>query len=74
MGKLMLGSYVKVKSAWENYVDNKKGSQSLEWIGIAAVIVIVVGVVSQAFDGDKQFGKDIVKKFSDMISAIGSGE
>ncbi|MEW4309234.1 hypothetical protein [Rossellomorea marisflavi] len=54
-------------------IRNERGSQTLEWIGIAAVIVILVGVISQAFSDDKSIGKAVVEKFSNMISQIGGG-
>ncbi|WP_370296576.1 hypothetical protein [Rossellomorea marisflavi] len=54
-------------------IRNERGSQTLEWIGIAAVIVILVGVISQAFSNDTQIGKDVVEKFGDMIKQIGGG-
>ncbi|SDG63869.1 hypothetical protein SAMN04487975_10145 [Planococcus glaciei] len=53
-------------------VANERGSQTLEWIGIAAVIVIVVGVVSQAFSGGG-FGDTLVTKFEGFINKIGGG-
>ncbi|PPA68649.1 hypothetical protein [Jeotgalibacillus proteolyticus] len=48
----------------------ERGSQTLEWIGIAAVIVILVGVVSQAFSGG-DFGQTLVDKFNEFINGIG---
>ncbi|MBB5179606.1 hypothetical protein HNQ44_001030 [Planomicrobium koreense] len=63
---LQLASSVQAKVA------NERGSQTLEWIGIAAVIVIVVGVVSQAFAGGG-FGDTLVSKFEGFISKIGGG-
>lgn len=63
---LQLASSVQAKVA------NERGSQTLEWIGIAAVIVIVVGVVSQAFAGGG-FGDTLVQKFEGFIGKIGGG-
>lgn len=60
-------------ASMKSTVDNERGSQTLEWIGIAAVIVIVVGVVSQAFSGG-DFGTTLVEKFNGFIGKIGGGE
>ncbi|GAA0588718.1 hypothetical protein GCM10009001_00760 [Virgibacillus siamensis] len=64
--------YVKSMNRLETIKQDEKGSQTLEWIGIAAVIVILVGIVSQAFsEGD--FGKTLVNKFNTLITQIGGG-
>ncbi|GGD20252.1 hypothetical protein [Pontibacillus salipaludis] len=52
--------------------EDERGSQTLEWIGIAAVVVIVVGVISQAMSGSG-IGNDVVEKFSGLIDNIGGG-
>lgn len=54
-------------------VANERGSQTLEWIGIAAVVVIVVGVISQAFSGDTSIGDTVKDKFTGFIESIGGG-
>lgn len=54
-----------------NQLSNQKGSQSLEWLGIAAVIVIIVGMISQVFGGDTAFGDAIKKKLVEMVDDIG---
>lgn len=50
---------------------NERGSQTLEWIGIAAVIVILVGVISSAFSKDTVIGTTLVTKFTDLVKSIG---
>lgn len=52
---------------------NERGSQTLEWIGIAAVVVIVVGVISTAFSGDTTIGDTVKDKFKGFIDSIGGG-
>lgn len=52
-------------------VKNERGSQTLEWLGIAAVVVIVVGVISQAFSGGAGIGEAITGKFKEFIDSIG---
>lgn len=54
-------------------LSNERGSQTLEWIGIAAVVVIVVGVISQAFSGDTSIGDAVKTKFTGFIDSIGGG-
>lgn len=66
----LTGMYVKTKNMVGNLVNNEKGSQTLEWLGIAAVIVILVGLVSQAI-GSEGLGSTIVGKFGDFIDDIG---
>ncbi|WP_100406435.1 hypothetical protein [Bacillus solitudinis] len=65
--KKIIGFYTKVVS----YPQNERGSQSLEWIGIAAVIVILVGTISTVFAGDNTFATAILNKLKDFVSKIG---
>lgn len=68
----MNGMFAKAMNKIGELKQDESGSQTLEWIGIAAVIVILVGVVSQAFSGG-DFGKTLVDKFDQLITQIGSG-
>ncbi|WP_229671682.1 Flp family type IVb pilin [Lentibacillus kapialis] len=68
----MNGIYAKTLNKFAEFKRDERGSQTLEWIGIAAVIVILVGVVSKAFSGG-EFGQTLVKKFEELIEDIGSG-
>ncbi|WP_201716815.1 hypothetical protein [Rossellomorea arthrocnemi] len=65
--------YTKCSIKLDGMIRNERGSQTLEWIGIAAVIVILVGVISQAFSNDTEIGKAVVKKIKGMIDQIGGG-
>lgn len=40
-------NYLKVKSL----LTNEKGAQSLEWLGIAALLVMIIGVIGTFMDG-----------------------
>lgn len=77
MNKLTTKAFVKVNNFWENtvkgYVKNERGSQSLEWIGIAAIIVILTGVISTAMK-DTSFGDTFVGKLEGFLGKIGGGE
>ncbi|SEP98619.1 hypothetical protein [Piscibacillus halophilus] len=71
--KFLMNMYAKVMNKSEEIKQDERGSQTLEWIGIAAVIVILVGVISQAFSGG-DFGNTLVTKFNELIEDIGGGE
>lgn len=53
------------------YTNNERGSQSLEWIGIAAVIVILVGTISTLFASDTSFAQAILEKLVEFVGNIG---
>lgn len=67
----LTGMYVKSMNRFEALKHDEKGSQTLEWIGIAAVIVIMVGAISQAFSGDTSIGDAVMKKIKNLIKQIG---
>lgn len=50
---------------------NEKGAQSLEWLGLAALLILVLGIISTAIDGQKEgIGKligQIISKISGMV-------
>jgi hypothetical protein len=52
-------------------VKNEKGAQSLEWLGIAALLILVLGIISTALKGEEgNIGKlitSIVTKISKMV-------
>lgn len=53
--------------------EDERGSQTLEWIGIAAVVVIVVGVISQVMGDGTAIGDTVKSKFVELIESIGGG-
>lgn len=63
--------YVKAMNKTADLVNNERGSQSLEWIGIAALIVIIVGGLSQVFGGNTEFGDAIKDKLIELVEDIG---
>ncbi|MEN2467397.1 hypothetical protein [Ornithinibacillus sp. FSL M8-0202] len=69
--KKLNGFFIKSMNKINEWKEEEKGSQTLEWLGIAAVVVIVVGVISQAFSGDSGIGDTVKEKFSDFIDTIG---
>ena len=68
----LTGMYVKATTKLGGLVKNERGSQTLEWIGIAAVIVILVGVISTAFSGG-ELGDTVLKKFTSLLDKMVSG-
>jgi cytochrome b len=62
---------LKTNMRFSNLVNNQKGSQTLEWIGIAAVVVIVVGLISTAFSSNTEFGTTVLDKFKGWIEKMG---
>ena len=50
---------------------NEKGAQSLEWLGLAALLILVLGIVSTALSSQEGAVGDliqkIIKKISDMV-------
>lgn len=66
MKTFMTKAFVKVQS----YLNNERGSQSLEWIGIAAIIVILTGVISTAMSSTS-FGDTFVGKLEGFLGKIG---
>ena len=61
-------------TAWTNLmipVKNERGSQSLEWLGIAALLILVLGIISSALSGESEsigkLIKNIISKISGMV-------
>ncbi|UOQ49727.1 hypothetical protein MUN88_06515 [Gracilibacillus caseinilyticus] len=52
-------------------LNNERGAQSLEWLGIAALLILVLGIVSSAIsdqsDGIGKIISDIITKISNMV-------
>ncbi|WOV88248.1 hypothetical protein QWT69_03745 [Sporosarcina oncorhynchi] len=64
----------KLMVAWTKMmfpVKNERGAQSLEWLGIAALLILVLGIISTALSGEKDnIGKvvtNIISKISGMV-------
>ncbi|WP_162531520.1 hypothetical protein [Caldibacillus thermoamylovorans] len=50
---------------------NEKGAQSLEWLGLAALLILVLGIISQAVSKqENSIGEiitNIIKKITEMV-------
>lgn len=54
-------------------VNNEDGVSTIEWVGLAAVIVALMFAVATAMDGQGSgLAETIVTKISDMLESIGS--
>jgi len=67
MKNLMIKAWTKVMVP----VRNERGAQSLEWLGLAALLILVLGIVSQAVsnskDGIGDIITNIIKKITTMV-------
>ncbi|HHY73666.1 MAG TPA: hypothetical protein GX497_10690 [Bacillus bacterium] len=67
MKDLMIKAWVKVMHP----LKNERGAQTLEWLGLAALLILVLGIVSQAVKGEEagigEIIKNIVKKITEMV-------
>lgn len=67
MKRKLMGLYVK----WINPVKNERGAQSLEWLGLAALLILVLGIISTAVSSGKgtitEIITNILTKIKDMV-------
>ena len=54
-------------------VKNEKGAQSLEWLGLAALLILVLGIISTAVSGQQgaisSLISNIIAKISGMVGS-----
>jgi hypothetical protein len=53
-----------------NPVKNERGAQSLEWLGLAALLILVLGIVSTAVSGSSGKVTEIITSIFDKISGM----
>lgn len=51
-------------------VKNEKGAQSLEWLGIAALLILVLGIISTALSDQEAAIGTLIKSIMDKISGM----
>lgn len=51
-------------------VKNEKGAQSLEWLGIAALLILVLGIISTAVSNEEASIGDLIGKIVTKISEM----
>ncbi|WP_080848722.1 hypothetical protein [Cytobacillus gottheilii] len=69
MKNMMIKAWTKVM----NPVKNEKGAQSLEWLGIAALLILVLGIVSTAVSEQSTGIGSIISKIIEQISQMVGG-
>lgn len=69
MKNLYVSMYLKMKG----FVQNQKGAQSLEWLGIAALLIMVVGIISTYLGDQKSAITGIIDKIITEIKEQISG-
>lgn len=51
-------------------VKNEKGAQSLEWLGLAALLILVLGIISTAVSGQSGAIGELIGSIIEKISAM----
>lgn len=60
----------KLYSKVQSYTGNERGSQALEWIGVAAVIITIVTLLSTAVSANGDGVSGMVSSIFDKISSM----
>ncbi|RFU67804.1 hypothetical protein D0469_13625 [Peribacillus saganii] len=66
----MKNMMIKAWTKWMYPVKNEKGAQSLEWLGLAALLILVLGIVSQAVSKSEGSIGDVITKIIDKITQM----
>ena len=59
---------VKMYMKLRKLLNNEKGAQTLEWLGLAAFLIMLIGIISALLKGQSGALSDIIGK---IIKAIG---
>ncbi|GAA0465601.1 hypothetical protein [Alkalibacillus silvisoli] len=51
-------------------VQNERGAQSLEWLGIAALVILVLGIISTAISNSESGITEIITSVIESISEM----
>ncbi|QHS24156.1 hypothetical protein GWK91_15160 [Virgibacillus sp. MSP4-1] len=66
-----MGKLTRLYVKWTQPVRNERGAQSLEWLGVAALLILILGIISSAIgdSGDTIKGiiDSIINKISNMV-------
>ncbi|MFC5604195.1 hypothetical protein [Sporosarcina koreensis] len=63
----------KMMTAWTKMmypVQNEKGAQSLEWLGIAALLILVLGIISTALKGQEGTITEVITSIVSKIKGM----
>ena len=67
----LLRLQVRVQTAWMRLRDSERGQAVVEYVGIAFVVVAVIGIVVKALNGNTQIGTSLIGK---IVNAINNTE
>jgi hypothetical protein len=67
----LLRLQVRIQTAWMNLRDSERGQAVVEYVGIAFVVVAVIGVVVKALADNTQIGTSLIGK---IVNAINNTE
>lgn len=62
-----------VQKLWVNMMaplKNEKGAQSLEWLGLAALLILVLGIISTALSAQSGSIGELIGKIISKISGM----
>lgn len=62
---------------WMNVVapvKNEKGAQSLEWLGLAALMILVLGIISQAVSDEGENISGLITTIIEKIKGMVGGD
>ncbi|QPC48493.1 hypothetical protein G8O30_15780 [Mangrovibacillus cuniculi] len=66
MKKMMMNVWVKMM----NPVQNERGAQSLEWLGLAALLILVLSIVSTAVGNQSEGIGNLIEKIITKITEM----
>ena len=66
----MMNKLTELYTKLMNPVKNEKGAQSLEWLGLAALLILVLGIISTAVSDSSSDITDIIGKIFEKIKAM----
>ena len=74
MLKQLNGKVLSFKEKFVRLVNNEKGAQTVEWVALAAIILVLLMAVGSVFGGDTSIGEAVVEKISEVIGKVKSIE
>ncbi|WP_071396397.1 hypothetical protein [Bacillus tuaregi] len=66
----MKSIFIKAWMKMTQPVQNEKGAQSLEWLGLAALLILVLGIISTAVEGQSEGIGNIIKNIIAKITGM----
>lgn len=66
----MMNKLTELYTKLMNPVKNEKGAQSLEWLGLAALLILVLGIISTAVSDSSDSITGIIQSIFDKIKQM----